>query len=500
MSQSNLSYSAMYLLENSKNQDKQQLLEIQKNIEETILDYSKENSYELAGKKIVAVIYEDWCGFADELDDSFEPFFVPSVSLINVEGRVGAYRLTVNENGEAKTKHASFLVYLGSQNPLLNFDALHSSGGLLEVSKKLQNRAKKDFITKTLLFNEELCDYAKKDTPACRACIDSCESEALVEDRVKKTIKLSFADCVSCGKCIGACPSGAMQNSQFNLEGIVAALEEAKSYGILISTEADLMKLDGGVFENTVIFKVENYSFLNELYLALFAFKSGGEVYFVSEELLPSEVTLSIENTNAIFAAFGKKALYFASSKEKAEKSFSPITKRFENLSLRQAVSEGFKTLSTLEESKIAVSGKMFSSLTVSESCTVCMGCAFVCKSGAFNANEEQKALTLNESLCTGCGHCEAVCPEKSITIETGIFRTDEPYFSFVVAAKDELFCCVECGKPFATQKQIAKVSSVFSTMFLDESKKRTLYCCADCKPKLMLQNFVNSKGVSVGH
>jgi|GEM_PF-3181676 len=500
MSQSNLSYSSMYLLENSKNQDKQQLLEIQKNMEETILDYSKENSYELAGKKIVAVIYEDGYGSADELDDSFEPFYIPLVFLVNIEGRVGAYRLSVNENGEVKTKHASFLVYLGAQNPLLNFDALHSSDGLLGVSKKLQNRAKKDFITKTLLFNEELCDYAKKDTPACRACIDSCESEALIEDKAKKTIKLSFADCVSCGKCIGACPSGAMQNSQFNAEAIVAALEDAKGCGILISTEADLVKLEGGVFENTVIFKVENYSFLNELYLSLFAFKSGGEVYFVSEELLPSEVASSIENTNAIFAAFGKKALYFASSKEKAEKSFASIEKRFENLSLRQAVSEGFKTLSTEEEFKITIEGKMFSSLIVNESCTVCMGCAFVCKSGAFNANEEQKALTLNASLCTGCGHCEAVCPEKSITIEKGVFRTDEPYFNFVVAAKDELFCCVECGKPFATQKQIAKVASVFNTLFLDENKRRTLQCCADCKPKLMLQDFVNSKGVSVGH
>jgi len=500
MSHNNLSYCAMYLLENSKNEDKKQLLNIQKNIEETIFDYSKENSYELAGKKVVAIIYEDGYGCADELDEAFEPFFVPSISLLNIEGRVGAYRLSVNENGEAKTKHASFLIYLGEKNPLLNFDALHSDNGLTSVSQKLQNRAKKDFITKTLLFNEELCDYAKKDTPACRACIDSCESSALIEDKAKKTIKLSFADCVACGKCIGACPSGAMQNSQFNVEGIVAALEEAKGFGVLISTEADLVKLDNGVFENTVIFKVDTYSFLNELYLSLFAFKTGGELYFVSKEVLPIELLGAIENTNMMFGGFGKQAVHFALGGNKAEKSFKSVTKRFENSSLRQAVSKGFKSLSSFNESIIKLSGTMFSSLGVNDSCTVCMGCAFVCKSGAFNANEEQKALTLNASLCTGCGHCEAVCPEKSITIEKGVFRTDEPYFNFVVAAKDELFCCVECGKPFATQKQIAKVASVFNTLFVDEKKRRTLYCCADCKPKVMLEDFVNQKGVSVGN
>ena len=56
--------------------------------------------------------------------------------------------------------------------------------------------------------------------------------------------------------------------------------------------------------------------------------------------------------------------------------------------------------------------------------------------------------------------------------------------------AKDKLFACVECGKEFATTKAIEKIANMMGAIFAlsSETKKRTLYCCEDCKPKIMIK------------
>ena len=369
---------------------------------------------------------------------------------------------------------------------------------LLQIQSNIEDiifdysrRTNKDGFVRALLFNKNICDATDKDGNVCTACVGVCESSAIVFDGAFKQISISFADCTACQKCVSVCPSGALEESEYNLESMIAMLEACKGNGLFVASEADLASYGGELPEDTVIFCAPNYSFLNELYLSLFAFKTGGAVYFISKESLPVALQDSIDDTNRLFGAFGKQAVSFLTDKTSRQKSFEPITKRFENMSLRMAVSEGFKALNNF--SSINVDGvNMFASVNVDDSCTLCMGCAFVCKTGAFYADEKEKALTLNESLCSGCGHCENICPEKSIVVTRGLFRAERPYFEFKSVAKDELFCCVECGKPFATSKAIAKVASVFSGIFLDEDKKRTLYCCADCKPKIMLRDFAD--------
>jgi DNA-directed RNA polymerase subunit RPC12/RpoP len=55
--------------------------------------------------------------------------------------------------------------------------------------------------------------------------------------------------------------------------------------------------------------------------------------------------------------------------------------------------------------------------------------------------------------------------------------------------AKDELFACSECGKEFATKKSIEKIAAIMTPLFgADDVKIKTLYCCSDCKPKVMFK------------
>lgn len=342
-------------------------------------------------------------------------------------------------------------------------------------------------VLKKLTFDPKRCDLVGRDEPPCTKCIDSCEYSALIFDKSAKTLGINHSACVFCAKCVGACPTGALQSSKFGFDSFCAVLEAAKGSILLFAQEADLLKIKAPLPTNTLIVIVEEYSFLNELYLCIAAFKSGGKIAFVDKDGLPCELINAIEAANFVTGAVtGKNALFFLNNTLEPD-FFEPISIRLENLGLRGAFSACVKAYGSFYDATLSGSLSMTACVKVLDNCTVCMGCAFVCKSGAFKADEAEGALKLNSSLCTACGYCESVCPEKSIVVNKGSLGLRESDFEFKTVAKDELFYCVECGKPFATKKAIEKITAVFAPLTWDADKQRTLFCCKDCKPKVML-------------
>ena len=125
------------------------------------------------------------------------------------------------------------------------------------------------------------------------------------------------------------------------------------------------------------------------------------------------------------------------------------------------------------------------------ETCTLCLVCVGACNVDALQADATDNTLRLNPSLCTSCGYCEISCPEKDcLTIERDVINLEPSWFKENILAKDSLFACVECGKEFATTKAIEKIANLMGPIFAksSETKKRTLYCCEDCKAKLMIK------------
>ncbi|EAJ4223391.1 ferredoxin, partial [Campylobacter coli] len=88
------------------------------------------------------------------------------------------------------------------------------------------------------------------------------------------------------------------------------------------------------------------------------------------------------------------------------------------------------------------------------------------------------------------CGYCEVSCAEKdTLKLTRSGMEFNPNYFEYQTMAKDELFTCIECGKEFATKKAVEKIANLMKPKFgNDESKIKTLYCCADCKAKVMIE------------
>lgn len=127
--------------------------------------------------------------------------------------------------------------------------------------------------------------------------------------------------------------------------------------------------------------------------------------------------------------------------------------------------------------------------------CTLCLSCVGACNVDAIFANPSDNTLRLNPSLCTSCGYCEVSCPESDcLTIQHDVIKLTPSWFKDEVLAQDELFACVECGNEFATKKAIEKIASIMAPIFKsDPIKEKTLYCCESCKPKIMMQSYMNN-------
>ena len=234
---------------------------------------------------------------------------------------------------------------------------------------------------------------------------------------------------------------------------------------------------------------------------------SGSQVIFYSD-FLSKGTKDSIKILNDIYQKkYQKDAILVAMDKEELQKALDEVSfvegsyfnfnqdklKKREIFSHRLQKIVGDDNLGTIQTGEHIHYGKV----EVNQAnCTLCLVCVGACNVGALIADAKDNTLRLNPSICTSCGYCEVSCPEKDcLTIKRDIIELEPNWFKENILAQDKLFACVECGKEFATTKSIEKIASIMGPIFSsDPVKERSLYCCADCKPKIMMQNYFNQK------
>jgi ferredoxin len=132
-----------------------------------------------------------------------------------------------------------------------------------------------------------------------------------------------------------------------------------------------------------------------------------------------------------------------------------------------------------------------FGNVTVDKKrCTLCLACVGGCRLGALTARSADNSLRFIPSLCTACGSCLRICPEVGcLYLEKGTLALAPPFFQANAIARDELMECTQCGKPFAPKKSIDKIVAIMGPIFAgDPVKMKTLYCCSDCKARIMIE------------
>jgi ferredoxin len=120
--------------------------------------------------------------------------------------------------------------------------------------------------------------------------------------------------------------------------------------------------------------------------------------------------------------------------------------------------------------------------------CTLCMSCVSACPTHALLDGRGLPQLNFREWNCVQCGLCERTCPENAITLNARFVHDVEARERPRTLHEEQPFCCVACGKPFATRSVIEKMSRKLEGhwMFQSEEARKRMQMCDDCRVRDM--------------
>ncbi|EGK8126475.1 4Fe-4S dicluster domain-containing protein [Campylobacter upsaliensis] len=365
------------------------------------------------------------------------------------------------------------------------------------LQSKSPNYHFKTFIT----YNSSVCQYHKRRSEHCAKCAELCPTTAILKDDEERILEFSQIDCLGCGGCVSVCPSGSLDYAPMNRDSFFKMLDFVRGSKIcIIPKKMPLEHLSLSLSEGVLPFMIEGEKWLSNLHFLSLLQASGANLVFYTDFVSRGSAE-AIELLNAVFERkFGKKAVLVAKDEKELESALKELEfiegLNFSFHNYTQTNRENFavrlRHLINDENLGVVESGEWlrYGDLRLNvDTCTLCLACVGACNVGALIADSKENALKFNPSLCTTCGYCEVSCAEKdTLKLERSGLRLEKSYFDFRTLTKDELFACVECGKEFATKKAVEKIASLMRDKFAnDEAKLKSLYCCADCKAKVML-------------
>ncbi len=472
------------------------------------ISYSQEISNELL---LITNTKEEYDTFISKVkSNDFELFSINENIIKNISGHIGNLQVTVNDEDEDIILNVSQIVWFDAKEIGLNqsgtFDPnLSSVDEIIEILKKnINSYSYKKFTT----YDKTICQYDGRREVICSKCEEVCPTVAITKDDKTKKLTFSQIDCHGCGGCISVCPSGALDYAPLNKE---AFFEMSKFYKdthpLIIPSKMNMQDLELSLKENILPFAIEGEKFLDETAFLTLLQMSGSQVIFFSD-FLSKGTNDAIRIVNDIYQRkYQRDGILVAMNKEELEKTLEKVSfventyfnfnqeplKKREIFSHRLQKIVGNDNLGEVSTGEHIHYGKV---QVNQDTCTLCLVCVGACNVGALIADAKDNTLRLNPSICTSCGYCEISCPEKDcLTIKRDVIELEPNWFKENILAQDKLFACVECGKEFATAKSIAKIASIMAPIFSsDPVKERSLYCCADCKPKIMMQSYFDQK------
>lgn len=438
-------------------------------------------------------------------DNEFDVYYATPEIILSISGHIGNLVVQVQSDEKVVDLHVSQIVWFEASlfafNQSGTFDPLQST--IQDTLNTLRQNINEYTYKKFTTYDSSVCQYHERREEICGKCQEVCPTVAIVKDDATKHLIFSQIDCHGCGGCISVCPSGALDYAPTSRESL---FEISKFYeghiALVVPEKMDLEHLNLTLKENVLPLAIEGEKFLHEQSLLTLLQESGNQVIFYTDFLskgtkdsihILNQIYQKKYGVDAVLLAMNeeelKSALEIAQEVKNSRFSFNHTTsKKREIFSIRLQHIVGEDDLGVISTGEHIHYGLV----KVNEAnCTLCLSCVGACNVDALVADARDNTLRINPSLCTACGYCEVSCPEKEcLSIEKDVIYLNPTWFKESVLAQDELFACVECGKEFATKKAIEKIANMMAPIFakMSKTKERTLYCCEDCKAKLMIK------------
>ncbi|QNK85748.1 4Fe-4S binding protein [Aliarcobacter cryaerophilus] len=483
-------------------------------INATRFDFAQDISHSVDVSKEVLLItknQEEYDLFTSQLSkDDFELFRIDETILKTISGEIGNFEVVVKDSHKDITLRVSQIVWFDAKpspkERIGVFDPNLSS--INEVVKILKDNINSFSYRKFTTYDKTICQYDGRREVICSKCEEVCPTVAITKDDTTKTLTFSQVDCHGCGGCISVCPSGALDYTPTNKESLYEISKFYKdTHPLIIPSKMSLDNLNIDLKENILPFAIDGEKFLHEGTLLTLLQISGSQLIFYSD-FLSKGTKDAIRILNDIYQKrYQKDAVLIAMNEDElilALKEVSFVENSYFNFNQdgfkkREVFSHRLQKIVGNDDLGVVETGEHIHYAKVEvnqDTCTLCLVCVGACNVGALVADASDNTLRINPSICTACGYCEVSCPETNcLTIKQDIIELKPTWFKESVLAQDKLFACVECGVEFATTKAIEKIASKMATIFAsDPVKVRSLYCCANCKPKIMMQSYFDNR------
>lgn len=444
--------------------------------------------------------------FERQAGSHFEITTSRAEDISHISGQIGAFTATMKDGSEILFAQAVLFVQDETLPKFLGILSISNFENAQEVITLLNSRLGIYTYKTTTLYTPSLCQYHqrrpdKNGEGFCHKCVNVCPSFGVSKDDTLMELSFSQIDCMGCGGCIATCPTGALDFAPFDIDTMIESLRHYKNTKILLIPENFLYSLQELALPPHISpLIIPREKFLSEVHFLSMVQESNHSMIFYSPVISrPSFEAIKLIN-DIYQAILGKDAIFVAQDTKTLQTlwnlpsplphySYTPSPKEARRKHLAERLMHMIKD-EDFGRVKSGESGELirYGEIQIDENkCTLCNSCVGACNVDSLIANSKDLSLQYNPSLCTTCGYCLPSCPENAISLELNGIQLTQSYFSYKTMAKDTLFGCKECGKPFATTKSIQKIKNLMGSHFAnDPIKLKTLECCADCKVKLM--------------
>lgn len=354
-------------------------------------------------------------------------------------------------------------------------------------------------IQEVVCHNNSICQYSGRLGTGCSRCVDSCAHSALGTSA--NGIEIDHLRCTACGKCVAVCPTGAMQNGDFDdgaLLGYLDSLDISEGSELIIGEEDALHRFwwqtRGQRRDDAFYLEYPALSFLSFVHLLLFFAQGfrGVTVLCVNTAVQYGSLLAQVDKANSItMALFDENSIKVSKVEDYVQTRFlkdsSPHP--LSSPAIMAGTQHRRDMQSRILHHMIEQSQRVFvpqpddPDFPVlecnTEECTRCLACLNECTTEALQADRKNHSLTYLAGHCVGCGVCVSVCPENVLCLQTAD-KVDQHYLQRREMARAEPVLCKSCGKEFGTRKSLDKVMQILASR--ESVNTDHFEYCADCR------------------
>lgn len=362
-------------------------------------------------------------------------------------------------------------------------------------------------------YDASICAHGRSGIKGCTNCIDACPAEAITS--LTESVLVNPNLCQGGGVCASVCPTGAIRYVYPKATDTLATVRTLlKSYGeagggnpviaFIADSETELLNNKPANLLTVVVEELASVGL--EIWLSALAY-GAKSVLLIDAGSMPDTVAeflhQQLKTANAILPGLGYKRLDYQDRAihivdpdslqqycdAENDFSLSKVASYVGSLEKRRtallAIDHLYQQSNNAQQIIALPENSPFGRIIVDgKTCTLCMSCTSVCPSKAIDAGNETPKLEFHEVNCVQCGICASACPEHAITLEPRLIADNEQRRGVVTLHEEPPFCCITCGKAFATKSLIDNMMQKLAGhyMFKSERAKQRLMMCEDCR------------------